>query len=98
MSAPETIFEPFTWLPNMEVTKSDHLLMQSRDVSAGVAVILELLERDQLSRGNHETPILSAFDTGNLLRLTISSLHLIAEATDLHIERLNDERLKEVSK
>lgn len=92
MSAVETVFKPFTWLPDGADSASDRLLVQSKDLAAGAASILALLERDQLSRINDEAPILSEFHTGSLLRMTISSMSLLVDSVDRHIDRLNETR------
>ena len=90
MNAIDTVFKPFTWLPDGANSASDRLLVQSKDLAAGAVSILALLERDQLNRLNDEAPILSEFHAGSMLRMAISSLSLLVDSVDQHIDHLNE--------
>ena len=70
------LFEPFSWLREpanrcIDCTKA------TQDISAGVALILELIESSELAKDCGDRPILSVTSSGQLMRLAITSLGLL---------------------
>ena len=92
-------FEPFNWatLTAFEASKLNQLegICAARDVTSGVAEILAMLERDEIDAGcedGHGRPIRRLFGSdvrGNLQRLAITSLRMLADRMDIAIDRAN---------
>ncbi len=102
--SPEPLFKPFCWeehgdprevLPARLALDS---LSRSRDVAAGVAVVLEMLERDTLELDEATPqPLLSKLQQGALIRLCITSCRALEERADEDFEdirRLREQRRK----
>lgn len=59
------------------------LLNKTRDITHGVATILEILERDRLSTEfDNDRPILSMHAESALMRLAIRSAHMLRDETE----------------
>jgi hypothetical protein len=87
-SAP--LFKPFTWVaPHLQRGPYD-LLSDVRDVAAGTALLLEIVERSQMANENDEAPILDNFDVGRLMRMAIASMHFVEGRIDNHLAHLAD--------
>lgn len=94
------LFQPFEWtatrhnecMPSHLITK---LASQTRDIASGVAVLVEIFERDDIDaecadeNGNDLPPLLGATERGNLMRLAVASLHLLAEQSSSVLERVD---------
>ena len=70
------LFEPFSWLREPANRYKDCTEV-TQDISAGVALILELVESSDLAKDCGERPILSVTSSGQLVRLAITSLGLL---------------------
>jgi len=103
-SQPGPVFEPFDWITpeamaSASWTRQAELreLCQARDVASGVAVLLEMLEREELDEGSEDSEgkaIPKLFDRavrGNLQRLAVTSLHMLGETLDRRIARVNED-------
>lgn len=89
------VFEPFSWLPKGTGTHEARLLEMAKDVAAGVALALQLVERSEIEIDNGlDAPLLSRTDCGVLQRLSISSCHLLRDALDDTFDCLNDAAAK----
>ena len=90
----EPIFSAFEWghegvnaegvtIPGRVFAK---LVNQTRDITHGVATIMEILERDMLSEDADEPCIFRGSESSVLMRLAIRSAHMLRDET----ERLTD--------
>ncbi|MEO3715807.1 hypothetical protein [Roseateles flavus] len=99
--SPSPVFEPFSWIHpgaapgGMDAGRSLEFVCSTRDVAAGVASILEMLEREDLDatftdEGGRDLPrLFSNVVRGNLQRLAIASLQLLTASADDEIDRAN---------
>lgn len=82
-------FKPFNWLASEAQTPERDLLGMALDVSRGVALSLQIIERNQLEE-RYGTAVLSATDCGILERFSISACQLMANAIEERFTFLND--------
>jgi len=84
-----TLFQPFSWL--FDEQRNDArlvLIAEARDVAAGAAEIVALIERDDIDScsgdedGNALPPLLPPSTRGNLLRLAVTSLERLTASLD----------------
>jgi len=96
---PPALFEPFSWTtPAADKASTFNQLgaiCRARDVAAGLAVIMAVLERDEVDEGCEieGQPIPKLFsegDRGHLQRLAVTSLGLLADSMDSAINRANE--------
>lgn len=93
--AVRNLFEAFEWfeVPNSATTperRAAELAMKTRDVSHGLATVLQMLEQDQLGdfdREEHDPKLMNNIHASNLQRLSITVLQMLGEKAD---EALND--------
>lgn len=76
VEAGKELFEPFSWLRE-PANRCIDCTEATQDISAGVALILELVESSVLAKDCGERPILSVTNSGMLMRLAITSLGLL---------------------
>ena len=79
------MFEPFAWsprakdcrpLPAVAVLRFTETV---RDMTAGAALVLSIIEADDLAAENEERTLFSRHDRGELMRFAISALRTVAE-------------------
>ena len=80
---PSTGFTPFSWVdsPRAHPASQRHVdfTAQAMDIANGVALCLEILEYDGLEVDqDHPAPVLSVYQAGNMRRLCITSLQMLA--------------------
>ena len=92
MSDPSKAFhQSFTWLPSHH--KNDHVAQfyaLTVDVCRGVQTCIDLAHLSNADRGTCDTPTLTILDTERLLRLALTSSHMLAEIAEKRIDRLDD--------
>jgi hypothetical protein len=96
---PSPMFTPFSWT-TPEADKASTLnqlsdIKDARDIAAGVAALLGMLEREELDAGCEDDEgrlipkLFCSVVRGNLQRLTITSLQMLADRMDAAIDRAN---------
>lgn len=83
--------DPFTWFAS--VYKGDinaKFIGMTLDVCHGMNTCLEVIQSCDLQREIGDTPLLSQFDTGRLLRLAITTSNLLSQAAEAHIKWMNE--------
>lgn len=75
------VFRPFTWVKDDLCTHDVNILAMAKDVSSGIATVLELIERAELDDDN-DTAYLNGYHRGALQRLAITSCHLLGGESD----------------
>lgn len=104
---PSTLLEPFKWTtPAADKASTFNQLdaiCAARDVASGVAVVLALLEREDIDDGceidgEPIAPMFSSVDRGSLQRLAITSLRILSSSMTLAIDRANDYAEKRAGK
>lgn len=94
------LFQPFEWIatrPNecMPSNLVTTLASQTRDIAGGVAVLVEIFERDDIDaecadeNGNDIPPLIGATDRGDLMRLAVAALKLLAQQSASVLERVD---------
>lgn len=92
-----TVFEPFSYAPALGVAPASldmlaRLSNEVRSVAAGVSDILAILERDSIDEGLADESgdplprLVSVTTAGNLHRLSIVALDLLAERAEKALE------------
>lgn len=84
-----TAFKSFNWLKEGVRTPERELLGVAMDVSRGVGLSMQILERCQLE-GQFGAAVLSVTDCGILERFSISACQLLEEAIEDYFTGLND--------
>jgi hypothetical protein len=84
------MFEPFSWSPQAKdcrPLRADTVLRFTgtvRDMTAGAALVLSIIEADELAAENEERTLFSEHDRGDLMRFAISALRTVAaDAADI---------------
>ena len=78
---PSTGFAPFSWVGKDATPTHKHVdfAAQAMDIVNGVALCLEILEYDGLEDDqDHPAPVLNTYQAGNMRRLCITSLQMLA--------------------
>lgn len=95
----EVLHEPFEWFPGVphdatvSATQSIAFTSRTRDIAAGVATVLEIIERDEIDSYLCEADmkpaprLVSETATGTLFRLCITSLQMLNEEAERAGER-----------
>jgi hypothetical protein len=78
----------FSWFADGEkYTREKRLVQHTKDIADGVAVVLRILEQDELEDSHADSQkVADAVDAGHLQRLCISSLELLADACNDYME------------
>ena len=92
MSDPSKAFhQSFTWLPshhkNNPVAQFYALTV---DVCRGVQTCIDLAHMSNSDKGTSDAPTLTILDTERLLRLALTSSHMLADVAERRIDRLDD--------
>lgn len=82
-------FRPFSWLNKDERTPDRDLLAMAKDISAGVALTLQLIERSNLDREYGDAP-LSVTDCGQMERLAISACNMLSRAVESRFDDIRN--------
>lgn len=82
-------FNRFSWLWGRDDPSLD-LACAAYDIANGVSLIVQTLERIEISDSAGTPPMYCQTDCGVLKRLAITSLDLLRDLADQDIERRND--------
>ena len=85
-SAP--LFKAFEWLPPRAQFGPYHMLSNVRDLAAGSALVLELVERSQLDLERGDAPIISTADALCLTRMSLAAMKVITDSVDSHFDHI----------
>jgi hypothetical protein len=85
----EPLFKSFEWVALQNQGESYDLLSDARDIAAGVAVALQMVERTNLNNENGDAPLLGLSDTTALTRLSIASMNLLRDRIDQQFTYMN---------
>lgn len=88
ITSTDAAFQPFSWLDNNSHTPAEHLAETSKDLGAGIATILQLIEASELESHDH-TPLLNPLRRGELMRMAITSAQLLSDLATRDIARRN---------
>lgn len=89
-TAQQALFEAFSWVPSQQRGENYELLSNARDIAAGAAITLEMVERAELDAEHDDAPLLSEYHTGALMRMVIASMNLLRDRIDQRFESMND--------
>jgi hypothetical protein len=83
--------EPFSWLSDdAQRIPGTRFVERARDTAAGIAMILELVERSEIEEARRETPHLGAWDRSGLMRFAIASARSLRDLAEEHQDWLNE--------
>ena len=88
MNAP--LFTPFEWVPPAKRLGPYNLLSDTRDMAAGIALVLQIVEKSALMEEAGGAPVIESTDANMLTRMSIAAMNLIADKIDSHFDTLND--------
>lgn len=89
-ATPKAVFEAFAWVPPQHRGENYELLSNARDIAAGAAITLEMVERAELDAEHDDAPLLSQYHSGALMRMVIASMGLLRDRIDQRFESMND--------
>lgn len=84
------VFKPFEWVPERRQRGPYDMLSDVRDIAAGIGLVLQIVERSEMQKEVGDAPILDNSDIGQLLRLSIASMHTVEGRIDTYFEHLNN--------
>lgn len=85
----EPVFEEFSWYHKKKASE-DTLVQDTRDVTDGLAVVLGLLEMNDMNLENGERPLFSPLHRSRLMRLAIATQRVLAGVCDSEIQVSNE--------
>jgi len=86
---PAPVFKPFVWVaPRLQGAAYDQLA-DARDIAAGVAIALQMVESTQLEVENGDAPLLGERESSALMRMSIASMNLLRDRIDQQFEYMN---------
>lgn len=90
---PAALFQPFAWVEKNDRANTGRYTMLSnvRDLAAGAALILAMVERQQLDSERGDAPIVDAGDALRLTRMSIAAMNTIEGYIDEHFDDMKDE-------
>jgi hypothetical protein len=83
---PAALFKPFEWVAPWLQHGPYNMLSDVRDLAAGVAVALQMVERSSMDKENGTTPLLDTHNASCLTRMSIAAMRSIAERIDAHFD------------
>ncbi len=83
------LFEATSHFSDPHSDPSRGLIGRTWDIAAGARLALEVIERDEMNVDNGLPPVLDGYQRGVLMRMTISSLDLLAREADRFILEKN---------
>jgi|GEM_PF-3942866 len=93
MNAP--LFTPFEWVPPAKRLGPYNLLSDTRDMAAGVALVLQIVEKSALVEEAGGAPVVESTDANVLTRMSLAAMNLIVGNIDSHFDTLNDRVIDE---
>lgn len=91
---PAALFQPFEWVPEQDQIGPYDMLSDVRDLAAGTALVLGMIERSYLLDASGGAPLLDERDAAGLLRMTIATMKVIQGNLDDHFDFMNDNAAK----
>jgi len=86
---PAPVFKPFAWVaPRLQCDTYDPLA-DARDIAAGVAIALQMVERANMDVENGDAPLLGERESSALMRMSIASMNLLRDRIDQQFEYMN---------
>src|SRR5450830_72848 len=82
---PHPTFKPCSWHNKSDHAPETRFIEYSKDIGAGIATLLQLIEFSDLEADEDEHPLLGENHRSKLLRLAISSALLLEEAAEREI-------------
>ena len=90
-STKEAFHKSFSWLlPELQGDHHAQFYAMTVDVCQGIKTCIDLAHLSNSDRDDNTLPTLDKRDTESLMRLALSSSHLLAELAARRIDRLND--------
>lgn len=77
--------QPFNWIKNGQ----QHVACETLDVSSGIEIVLQMIEKDLLAMETDDDTYLSVMQRAALLRLAITSSKMLANRAEQEIMRIN---------
>lgn len=68
---PANAFQPFNWFGGRQLTQQETFVDHMRSLAGGMAVLLALVEIDEIREGCEPGPMLTAYQRGALHRLAV---------------------------
>lgn len=86
------LFRPFGWVAPRDQANTGRYTMLSniRDLAAGTALVLAMVERQQLDAERGDAPIVDAADAMRLTRMSIAAMNVIEGFIDEHFDEMQD--------
>lgn len=91
-AAPAALFKPFEWVsPDDQVDTGRYVAMSNiRDLVAGVALALQIVERSDLQRELGDAPIIDSADAKRFTSMAIAAMSVIEGYIDEHFDDMSD--------
>lgn len=89
---PTALYQPVEWVRKCDQADNGRYQMLStiRDLAAGVALALQLVERADIQNQLGDTPIIDGSDSARLPRMSIAAMNVIEEFVDAHFDEMHD--------
>jgi hypothetical protein len=84
----EPIFQPFEWVCRSYQNGPYDLISNTRDLSGGACVILEMIEQSDMDVDNGDAPMFNDYHKGRLFRMAMAALRTIELQTAAHLEKM----------
>ncbi|QRX84264.1 hypothetical protein [Glaciimonas sp. PAMC28666] len=89
-SSPEALHQAFTWLPSTHKNdEAAEFYALTKDISQGLQTCVDLAHFSTMDRDSDTTPVLDVEGTDRLLRLTITTLKMLAQVAAAKIDHLD---------
>ncbi|MGZ9712495.1 hypothetical protein ACXX82_17000 [Glaciimonas sp. GNP009] len=90
----ESFHKSFSWLtPTLKGDREAEFYALTLDICQGIKTCINLAHLSNTDRDDNTMPTLDILDTETLLRLALSSSHLLSELAARRIDALNDHAL-----
>ena len=87
----EALYKPFSWLtPNLKGDREAEFYALTVDICQGIKTCINLAHLSNTDRDDNTMPTLNILDTETLMRLALSSSHLLSELAAARIDKMND--------
>jgi hypothetical protein len=89
---PEPVFQRVNWVAPRDQVDSGRYVMLSniRDLAAGVALALQLVERSNMQVDNGAAPIIGGADAARFTRMSIAAMNWVEASIDEHFDEMID--------
>lgn len=85
---PDPLFQRVDWVaPHSQVDTGSYLMLSNiRDLAAGVALALRLVERSNMQVENGDAPVIGGDDATRFTRMSIAAMNWVEASIDEHFD------------